>query len=191
MKELSVGCVVLAAGNASRFGSNKLSATVGGKTLLERALSVVPRERLREAVVVTQYGAAAETAERMGFAVVRNDRPEDGLSRSVRLGTERIMSTCDGALYLVADQPLLRRESVERLIELWLAQPERIAALAHGGVRGNPCLFPAAYFPELCALTGDVGGSAVIRRHEAELVLLETDGRELRDVDTPEALSDL
>ena len=35
-----------------------------------------------------------------------NDRPEEGLSRTVRLGTEQLMD-CDGILYLVSDQPLL------------------------------------------------------------------------------------
>jgi CTP:molybdopterin cytidylyltransferase MocA len=34
-------------------------------------------------------------------------------------------------------------------------------------------------------LTGDVGGSAVIRRHADCLLLREMEERELRDVDTP------
>jgi len=33
---IPVGCVVMAAGNASRFGNNKLLADAGGKTLIER-----------------------------------------------------------------------------------------------------------------------------------------------------------
>ena len=60
--------------------------------------------------------------------------------------------------------------------------------MAHSGVRGNPCLFPARFYPELFALTGDTGGSAVIRQHEDDLILLETDAWELTDVDTPAAL---
>ena len=52
----------------------------------------------------------------------------------------------------------------------------------------QPCLFPARFYPELLALNGDRGGSAVIRNHEADLILLETDALELTDIDTPEAL---
>ena len=37
-------------------------------------------------------------------------------------------------------------------------------------------------------LDWDRGGSAVIRNHEADLILLETDALELTDIDTPEAL---
>ena len=40
----------------------------------------------------------------------------------------------------------------------------------------------------LMNLREDRGGSAVIRRHEEDLVLLEVGARELTDVDTPEAL---
>ena len=39
---MKIGCIVMAAGNARRFGSNKLDARVEGKTLLRRALEAVP-----------------------------------------------------------------------------------------------------------------------------------------------------
>ena len=47
------------------------------------------------------------------------------------------------------------------------------------------------FFPELTALEGDHGGSAVIRRHEDALTLFEISPDELRDVDTPMALAAL
>ena len=71
-----------------------------------------------------------------------------------------------------------------------LAQENRLRRHG-GGRRGNPCLFPARFFPELLALTGDCGGSRVIRQHEDELMLLEVDARELADVDTPQALAEV
>ena len=74
------------------------------------------------------------------------------------------------------------------MVALWKRQPDKIAALGHNGVRGNPCLFPAKFFPELMELREDHGGSTVIRRHEDVLTLLEVDPRELQDADTPEAL---
>ena len=181
------GCVVLAAGSASRFGGNKLTATVEGQALIRRALSAVPAEQLSAVAVVTQYPEILDLAREFSFTPVRNDAPEAGVSRSIALGLAAL-GDCPGALFLVADQPLLRRESVEALVALWQRQPDGVAALGHGGVRGNPCLFPARLFPELLALRGDRGGSAIIRRHEDVLTLLEVDPRELQDADTPEAL---
>ena len=97
----------------------------------------------------------------------------------------------DAALFQVADQPLLRRESVGRLVDFYREHPEHIAALGHDGVRGNPCLFPARLFPELLALQGDHGGNQVIRRHEEDLLLWEVPAPELTDVDTPQVLAQL
>ncbi|MBR3561866.1 MAG: nucleotidyltransferase family protein [Oscillospiraceae bacterium] len=189
--EHAIGCVLMAAGNAERFGENKLAAEVDGKTLVERALDAVPAERLVAVCVVTQYDEVERLAQKRGFTVVRNPHPEWGLSHTVRLGTEALREGCDAIVYLVSDQPLLRRESVEKVIESYVDQPGRIIGASHGGKRGNPCIFPKKYYDELSSLSGDVGGSAVIRRHEDDLLLCEIDRTELTDVDTKEALRDL
>lgn len=188
-QRLPVGCVVMAAGSARRFGANKLNAAVGGRTLIRRALEAVPVERLAAVCVVTQYDEVEALAEEYGFRCVRNRHPEWGVSHTIRLGTEDLARRCGALLFMVADQPLLQRETVAAMVEAYLAQPERILALAHNGVRGNPCLFPADCFPELCRLSGDTGGSAVIRRHPERLTLLEAPERELLDADTPEMLA--
>ena len=80
---------------------------------------------------------------------------------------------------------------MEELTDRRRARPEKIAALGHGGVRGNPCLFPARFFPELLELREDHGGNTVIRRHEEDLFLLEVPAEELHDVDTVQALEEL
>ena len=187
---MKIGCVVMAAGNARRFGENKLAARFQGKSLIRRTLEAVPGDVFDSTVVVTQYPEIAELAKEFHFAAIRNEHPDFGISHTIELGLTKLRE-CDGVLFLVSDQPLLRRESVAELVELWKRQPDKIAALGHGGVRGNPCLFPARFFPELLELREDRGGNAVIRRHEEALVLLEVDGAELYDVDTVRALEHL
>lgn len=184
---MRIGCVVMAAGDARRFGENKLAAVFDGRTLIRHALEAVPAEEFSTVAVVTQYPEVEALAGEFGFLGVRNPHPDWGISHTIRLGLEAL-GNCGGACFLVSDQPLLRRESVRDLTELWRGRPDKIAALAHGGVRGNPCIFPARFFPELLELREDHGGNAVIRRHEEDLILLETAEKELTDVDTPEAL---
>ena len=184
---LRAGCLVMAAGNASRFGENKLTARFDGQSLFSLALAAIPEGLFARVTVVSQYPALLEEAARAGFDTILNDRPEDGISRTIRLGT-RAMADCDGILYMVADQPLLRAGTVRRVVDAWQERPECIAAAAHNGNRGNPCLFPARFFPELCALEADRGGSSVIRRHENALLLVEAGERELFDCDTKQAL---
>lgn len=190
MEHLKLGCVVMAAGNARRFGANKLAAPLDGRSLILRALEAVPAELFDNVVVVTQYPEVLELAGMFHFSAVHNPHPDWGISHTIKLGLTGLRD-CDGVLFLVSDQPLLKRESITKLVELWRQHPDRISALGHNSVRGNPCLFPARLFPELMALTGDHGGSSVIRQHEEELLLLETQAQELTDVDTPEAMDQL
>ena len=189
-KQWKLGCVVMAAGNARRYGDNKLAAQLRGRSLILRALEAVPTEAIDSAVVVTQYPKIMRLAGEFHFAAVYNEHPDYGISHTIELGLTGLRD-CDGVMFLVSDQPLLRRKSVAALARLWKSHPDSIAALSHGGVRGNPCVFPARFYPELLELTEDRGGNAVIRRHEEDLVLLEVDARELTDVDTPEALRSL
>ena len=202
MEKLRIGCVVMAAGNASRFGENKLAAQVDGKPLLLHALEAVPAGRFCRVAVVTQYPEAAEAARRFSFTPVKNRHPDWGISHTISLGLDAL-GDCDAALFLVSDQPLLEQASVAELLDLYCQHPSRIVALGHNGVRGNPCLFPACFFPELRELredTGahfagvngeDPGGSTVIRRHEDALLLYDVPARQLTDVDTRAALDAL
>ena len=190
MSELSAGCLLMAAGNASRFGENKLTARFDGQSLFSLALAAIPKELFARVTVVSQYPALLEEAARTGFDTILNDRPQDGISRTIRLGTQA-MADCAGILYMVADQPLLQPNSVCAVAERWLREPDTICGAAHNGVRGNPCIFPKAFFPELLALTGDTGGSRVIRRHEDRLRLVEIPPEELYDCDTKRALDEL
>lgn len=187
---LKIGCVLMAAGNARRFGDNKLAAQLRGRSLILRALEAVPAEMFDGVVVVTQYPEIMRLVKDFHFAAIHNEHPDWGISHTIRLGLTGLRD-CDGVLFLVSDQPLLRRESVAELVRLWKQQPDKIAALAHDGIRGNPCLFPARFFPELLELREDHGGNTVIRRHEDALVLLEVGAQELTDVDTPEALAEI
>ena len=189
-KPPQLGCVVMAAGNSRRFGKNKLAVSLEGRSLIARALETVPAELFETVVVVTQYPEIMRLAKEFHFAAIHNDHPDHGISHTIALGLTQLRD-CDAVLFQVSDQPLLRRESVAELIAFWREVPESIAALGHGGKRGNPCMFPRRFYPELIALTGDVGGAAVIRRHEDALRLLDVSAKELWDVDTPQALKAL
>jgi len=185
---LELACIVMAAGVGRRFGANKLLQDLAGKPLYIWALDAIPPERFSRVIVVTGHAPVAAEAADRGFTIICNDRPEDGISRTIRLGliaAER----CDGALFMTADQPLLTTCTLEKLADAFTTEPDCIHAASHEGVRGNPCLFPQVFFPELMELQGDRGGAAVIRQHPERLRLSEVPAEELMDCDTPEALA--
>lgn len=187
---MKIGCVILAAGNAARFGKNKLECTVHGKSLIRHTLELVPTELVSTVTVVTQYPAIIDIAKEFHFTAVHNTHPEFGQSHSIQLGLAA-MSDHDAVLFMVADQPLLRRETVVRLLELSRRHPHAIVCLSSGGVPGNPCLFPARFYDALRTLQGDQGGRSIRQSHLSEVITLEVEKDELRDIDTPEALAEL
>ena len=191
MDKRTVSCVLLAAGAGSRFGGGKLLAEFAGKRLFERAMNALPTERFVRVAVVSGCEDILAESERRGFLAVRNDAPEQGVSLSIRLGLESA-KPCSAVLFLVGDQPLLTKESVRRILEAGAARPEKIIAPeAPDGRLGNPCLFPAAFFPELSALEGDRGGKRVIRAHPEAVLTVPLPEEELFDTDTKEDLSRL
>lgn len=186
--QMKLGCILMAAGAARRFGENKLLLPFEGTPLYQRALASIPAEEFAGVAVVSHYEEILSAARARGFAAVYNPAPEDGVSRTIALGMDALPGM-DALLFLVADQPLLRRESVSAELAFFRAHPEHIVAMGHNDRRGNPVIFPQAYFPALHALSGDTGGSAVIRSHPEALLLFEVnDPLELADVDTAAAL---
>ncbi len=184
------GAVLLLAGNATRFGGGKLMYLMDGKPLMQRTLFALDTPLLRRRVAVVQHEEVAALAQAAGFVTVENLTPERGVGLSVALGLEKLLAQSPdipGALFSVGDQPYLTKDSVERLILAWQAQPERIVALGFDGRRGNPVIFPRRYYKELLCLTGDRGGSAVISGHPEALLLVQAGAkRELKDIDAME-----
>jgi molybdenum cofactor cytidylyltransferase len=102
------------------------------------------------------------------------------------------MRDADAIMFLVADQPRLRRQSVKNEIAFFYEHPDHLVAMGHGERRGNPAIFPKAYFAKLRNLHEDSGGSEVIRRHEAALLIYQLkDELELFDVDSIAELNQL
>lgn len=184
--------VLLAAGQSRRFGGNKLFYPVDGIPMYRRAadLALELGEAVKKRIVVTGYDRIREELEREGFTVVRNSRPDLGISRSVRLAVEAAEGT-DGAIcFLVCDQPWLKADTVRSFLEDWDRSGRGMGCLVWKGRPGNPAVFGERYREELKNLSGDRGGRQLmdrfpdeVFRHEAstEKELVDMDTREMRE----------
>ena len=111
---MKIGCIVMAAGNARRFGSNKLDARVEGKTLLRRALEAVPAACFDRVAVVTQYPQGMELAREMGFGLEVSgwevEQAEQGRKNYSVLTLEKLARENPGdELYLAIGSDMLLR----------------------------------------------------------------------------------
>ena len=189
---MKIGCILMAAGASSRFGKNKLLSSFQGAPLYRLALEAIPASMLCGAAIVSGTPEILAEAAARAFMPIRNDAPEEGVSRSIRLGLSAFEEAPDAMLFMVADQPCLRQESVEAMLRFWADRPACIVRLGCGGQAGNPAVFPREFYPALRRLTGDTGGGAVIRANKERLRVFQIgDPLELMDVDSREAFAKL
>lgn len=181
------GIVVLAAGLSRRYGGNKLlEECVSEAPLYEVTLDKLRRFSDCIRVVVTRFDEIEAAAKQRGMVVVRNGVPELGISHSLHLGLLACLERnpyLRGVLFMVCDQPYLRAETMERMLEEGLAHPQAIVCASHEGRRGNPVLWDTCYMSDLLSLTGDVGGRQIIKKYQENVRLVECGEKELQDVD--------
>lgn len=191
MSGSGVSAIVLAAGLSTRMGSVKPLARVGRKTMLERVLTTLQESRVDETVVV--LGHAAELIrESVSFGTARtvmNASYQEGMSSSIRLGLASVRADAVAALILLADQPFLKPETIDLLIEEYQRKRPEIVIPVYRGSRGNPVLVDRSLFMELSALTGDIGCRAIFGNHADGIVKLEVEDAGVSvDLDTAEDL---
>ncbi len=186
-----IGCVILASGRSLRFGENKLITKVNSKSLIERAISCIEKECFHKKVVVSRFESIRTKAEDCGFRFIENSHPEYGISHTIKLGLE-YTKDCDATMFMVSDQPLLKKESVSKMLDFYNDNKDFIVSMGHNGKRGNPCIFPKDFYDELFSLEGDNGGSVIIKKHSDMLKIFNIESKEeLYDIDTKEDLYNL
>lgn len=176
---MTTAAVVLAAGASTRLGELKQLVRLGEETLLERAVRVAREAGCSPVVVVL----GAEYAQVLGNSLlgdavpVINDKWEEGMASSIRLGVRTlgfVAKGAEGVVLMTCDMPAVTVSHLRAL----MASGE-VTASRYAGRSGVPAYFSAGYFDRLMALQGEAGARKLLR--SAHCVDLE--GGEL-DVDT-------
>ncbi len=132
-----VAAVVLAAGEASRFGSPKQNLLL--PAVLERVSSTSVDDLL-----VVQGAHRLETAAR----VVSCPAWRRGPGASLRCGLEALADDVEAAVVVLADGPDLSPDAVERVLADWRANGGVVAA-SYDGARGHPLVVGRADWADI------------------------------------------
>ncbi|MDP9937912.1 nucleotidyltransferase family protein [Ectopseudomonas alcaliphila] len=181
-----VAALMLAAGYSRRFGADKRRLVLAdGRSLLAASLAL-PCSMLEEVwLVLRPDESITELGLPASIKLVQHPLTAQGMGHSLAAGAERLLaeSDADCAAIFLADMPLIRRDSLETL--LTYANADKIVLPSYQGKRGHPVLFGRDFWPQLAALSGDVGARPVLQQHPEAVRIVElNDPGVLQDIDT-------
>jgi molybdenum cofactor cytidylyltransferase len=191
-----VAGIILAAGESTRFGQPKQLLDWHGQPFVRAVTLTALAAGLSPVVVVTGTSAdEVETAVKdLPVQIAQNQDWQNGQSTSIRAGILTLTpspspfkgeGSFGAAIFLLADQPQVTPNLIRALVELHAANLPAIVAPLVAGQRANPVLFDRVTFPDLLALSGDVGGRAIFSKHRVTYLPWHDESL-LLDVDTPE-----
>jgi len=186
-----IGAVILAAGQASRFGRNKLLEPVAGKTVLRHVAEAALGSTADPVIVVTGHEAEKIRLSLAGLRLTFCENPDFamGLSTSLKCGVNALPPESDGALILLGDMPGVDSSLIDRVIAAFDPAGRAIVTATRNGRRGNPVLWARRFFDEIAGLTGDEGARGLLARHPQSVFAVEAPSdAPLADIDTEEAL---
>src|SRR5262245_28430566 len=164
--------VLLAAGSGSRFGAQKLLASVALERDGESAPVVrLSAERLLEAglghtivVLGSEHEAVRAVLADLPVSFVVNEQFAEGLSTSMKCGVSAALTLgndVEAVAIALGDQPTIGPHILPALIERFARDAvdgigyRSIVGPRFGGVRGNPVIIGRGILPELLEVTGD------------------------------------
>jgi molybdenum cofactor cytidylyltransferase len=181
-----VAGIVLAAGGATRFGSQKQLVDWQGQPMVRHVAQIALQAGLTPLVVVSGAGAqgVSQAVAGLPVRVVHNPAWQSGQSSSMHAGLNAIPPTGGGAVFLLADQPNVPAALIQALVEAHSQTLAPIVAPLVDGQRGNPVLFDPITYHDLMQVSGDVGGRQIFSKYPLQYVPWH-DRAVLLDVDAP------
>ncbi|CCH49106.1 DVU_1551 family NTP transferase [Pseudodesulfovibrio piezophilus] len=183
-----LAAVIPSAGLSSRMGSFKPLLPLGSGTVLSRCIEVFRQNGVARIIVVTGKRAeeVASAARRAGAVAVHNADYEQGMFSSVLTGIRALDPTISGFFLLPVDIPLVRVETVTRLIQAFSESDASVFYPRFQGQRGHPPLISSSLIPHILTHDGQGGLRALLDTFESGAHdLVVTDAGSLRDLDHP------
>lgn len=194
-RPITVGSVLLAAGQARRMGTggpHKLLAEFDGIPLVRRSAQVLLQSDLASVVAVTGYRRAEmeQALSGLDLGIRFNPDYESGMASSLVCGfSDNAAARHDGVLVMLADMPAVSAEQISSLVRAFREEGgQAIVRSVFEGKRGNPIILPRSTYAAVLRLQGDIGARAIIENAGLPVVDVDIGPAAHIDVDTPEAV---
>jgi molybdenum cofactor cytidylyltransferase len=187
---LNVVGLLLAAGSATRFGSDKLRHDLPHGVCIAVQAARHLRHEIDNVIAVVRPGAdeLAAQLKKEGCEIVVCENAAEGMGASLACAA-RAACAADAYLVALADMPFVRPSSIAAVRDA-LKAGAPLAAPYFRARRGHPVGIAGAFFNELISLRGDAGAKQLLAAHAARMVKIPVgDPGVIRDIDTPEDLA--
>lgn len=179
--------ILLAAGSAKRFGSDKLRHALPHDVPVAiqaaRQLKAVFGESVL-AVIRPDAKELADLFRKEGCKVTVCERAAEGMGASLACGV-RAAGPAEGYVVALGDMPFIRASTIAAVRDA-LAGGAALAAPYFRARRGHPVGISARFRAGLESLQGDEGAKKLLAVHEGELIKIPVgDPGAIRDIDTP------
>jgi molybdenum cofactor cytidylyltransferase len=182
--------LLLAAGSATRFGSDKLRhALPHGVSIAVQAARHLKSE-LNSVLAVVRPGAPelVEALKAEGCEVVVCENAAEGMGASLACAA-RTAGEADAYIVALGDMPFVRRTTIAAVRDA-LAGGAALVAPYFRARRGHPVGLAKLFYKDLLALRGDEGAKKLLAANEQTLVKIPVgDPGVIRDIDTPADLA--
>lgn len=185
--KMRFSAIVLAAGESARFGTDKLSLTLGPRSILEHTVGQFYTIGITEIIIVTGRFAYSipEKLTPPKIHWIHNPDYSSGMSSSVRSGIGRIDPSSDAVFITPADIPLFKSDTIRQMMAGF--STKKIIIPVHRGQKGHPVLLSTEIAKKCLFSQSEKVLYDVIREHTDAVTLLpvEDEGVVL-DMDTAE-----
>jgi CTP:molybdopterin cytidylyltransferase MocA len=189
MHEEKITALILAAGRSTRMGAFKPLMPLGGQTVLEILINLYRSAEISDMLVVLGHQAAdvRPILEAQGIPWTINEQYDQGMFSSIQAGVKNLHPDCKAFFLHPADIPLVRPETINRLMNIRGGETTSICYPCHEGRRGHPPLISTALIPAVLAFDEPGGMRALLSRYNGEALNIDChDPGILMDIDAPE-----
>ena len=160
-----IGGLILAAGEARRFGSQKLLAPLDGRPLVQHVIDAANASSLEDVALVV--GASADDLvahlDLGRTRLVTNPDPARGLASSLQAGLRTLDPRLHAALVLLGDVPGVTTALIDELVARGRETRASAVVSVWRGRRSPPVVLHKSLWAAAFALRGDIGMRDVLK----------------------------
>ena len=181
-----VSGILLAAGNASRMGAEKLQMSYKGRRLIDRAIAPLVNCPLIDELIIVVRPDLRSAVDHPKCRIIVNPVHQEGMGSSLRTGVAAAHASSDVFVVSLADMPELRVQIVTGLIHVYRQCGKSIVVPQYRRQNGHPVIIAGNCRAELSRLGGDQGARSLINEHPEMVEYFDSQDRAVvYDVDAP------